>query len=420
MNSACCKIGLLTPRRIAVQSFLWSSAVVEIDRQPPSRHLGLDWLRVGAFGLLIFYHVGMFFVPWEWHVKTARPFDWVAMPMLATASWRLELLFVVSGFASVALLKKCASRSALLRERSARLLIPLLFGILVVLPPQPWVELVFQHGYRESLGWFWVYEYYRPQSINGVVVPTWNHLWFVAYLWTYTVLLLLLIALPDAAKRWAERAFATAFAGWGILVLPIMWKLFVALGPGRGVEITHGLVDDLSGHLYYVPAYLLGVGFARVPQVLDAAAERWKVSALVAVTAYLVVLWVEWHWPGNQVAPLPYDDIMRGARAIQGGAAITAALGIAHRFLQRDHPWRATLTEAVFPFYIIHQTIIVWIGWWLLRFELAPIVEFAILLTATVAGCMTFYLLGRRIKWARPLIGLKKLDARKLDQCRKR
>ena len=70
------------------------------------RHYGLDWLRIGAFGLLIFYHVGMVFVPWDFHVKTSHPAEWVAIPMLATNSWRLMLLFVVSGYASRALLLK--------------------------------------------------------------------------------------------------------------------------------------------------------------------------------------------------------------------------------------------------------------------------------------------------------------------------
>ena len=54
-----------------------------------TRHLGMDWLRIGAFGLLILYHIGMYFVPWGWHVKIAAPLDWVAIPMLATNSWRL-------------------------------------------------------------------------------------------------------------------------------------------------------------------------------------------------------------------------------------------------------------------------------------------------------------------------------------------
>ena len=62
-----------------------------------TRHYGMDWLRIGAFGLLIFYHIGMYFVPWGWHVKIAAPIDWVQIPMMATNSWRLPLLFLVSG-----------------------------------------------------------------------------------------------------------------------------------------------------------------------------------------------------------------------------------------------------------------------------------------------------------------------------------
>ena len=70
------------------------------------RHYGLDWLRIGAFGLLIFYHIGMVFVPWGYHAKTAHPIPWVVIPMLALNSWRLLLLFVVSGYASRALLAR--------------------------------------------------------------------------------------------------------------------------------------------------------------------------------------------------------------------------------------------------------------------------------------------------------------------------
>lgn len=50
------------------------------------RQYGLDWLRIGAFGLLILYHIGMFFVPWGWHVKAAEPVEWAGWPMMASAT----------------------------------------------------------------------------------------------------------------------------------------------------------------------------------------------------------------------------------------------------------------------------------------------------------------------------------------------
>ncbi len=68
-----------------------------------TRHYGMDWLRIGAFALLILYHIGMYFVPWGWHVTIAEPFDWVAIQMLATNGWRLALPFLVSAYAGAAL-----------------------------------------------------------------------------------------------------------------------------------------------------------------------------------------------------------------------------------------------------------------------------------------------------------------------------
>ncbi len=109
----------------------------EVVRARP-RHFGMDWLRIGAFALLILNHLGMFFVPWDWHVKTARPMDWVAIPMLATNSWRLVLLFIVSGFASAMIFQRRPAPGKFLRERSARLMIPVLFAAIFIIPPQLW------------------------------------------------------------------------------------------------------------------------------------------------------------------------------------------------------------------------------------------------------------------------------------------
>src|SRR3546814_13234653 len=89
----------------------------------------------------------MVFVPWGFHVKTEHPLIWAEIPMFLTSPWRLTLLFVVSGYASRALIGKMPGIGAFLRQRSGRLLWQLLFGMAVVVPPQTWVELTTQHGY---------------------------------------------------------------------------------------------------------------------------------------------------------------------------------------------------------------------------------------------------------------------------------
>ena len=116
-----------------------------------ARHYGMDWLRVGAFALLILYHTAMVFTPWSFHVKTAQPVEWLSIVMMLTNPWRLTLLFVVSGYASRALLAKSDGVAKFISSRSNRLLVPLAFGIAVMVPPQSWVELVTQRlcaGFR--------------------------------------------------------------------------------------------------------------------------------------------------------------------------------------------------------------------------------------------------------------------------------
>ena len=371
------------------------------------RHHGLDWLRIAAFGLLIFYHIGMFFVPWDWHVKTAEPIDWVALPMLATNAWRLMLLFVVSGYASRAILMRGSSSAAFARERSARLALPTIFAAAIIIPPQLWVELVEKHGYARDYLTFWTGDYFRFGVLDGLFLPTWQHLWFVVYIWAYTMLL---AALPAIAR--AQPLFDRALRGWGLIVLPIAWLLLVRLLLVRGIGESHNFFTDATAHLLYLPAFLFGFALARSNATWATIRRLWPIAAALSVIAYATVAAFELRWPGDAVPPDPWIDVLRTARIVQGWCAIVALLGVADRWWNHDHKWRATLTEAVFPFYIIHQTTIVVVGWAIREQALGPVAEFLILVAATLASCLIFYFGGREIGWLRPWIGLRPRVAR--------
>lgn len=371
------------------------------------RHYGMDWLRIAAFALLIFYHVGMFFGPWSWHVKTAEPLDWVAVPMLATNAWRLGLLFVVSGYASAALFAKRGAVGGFLANRSARLLVPLIAGMALFVVPQPWVELVFKHGYSAGLGWFWLHDYFDFTPIEGIMLPTWQHLWFVAYLWLYTLALGLILLLP-ARWRAAGANFVDRALGGGLVLAVPLAMLLARLWLGwPGADETHDVVNDGYAHTFYLPLFLFGYALRGAARTWAGIRRWWKVAALLALASYAVIAWVELTWPGDTPAPDHIYPLFGAARAVMAWSAIVALIGLADRFWNRDHRWRPMLTEAVFPFYIVHQTIIVWLGWYLLRFALPPLAEFAILSAAAVAGCWAFYLVGREIAPLRPLIGLR-------------
>lgn len=378
-----------------------------------TRHYGLDWLRIGAFALLILYHVGMAFVPWDWHVKAnAAPVEWAAYPMLLTNPWRIPLLFVVSGYASRMLLAKLGGAGAFARSRTARLLVPLLFGMAVIVAPQPWVEMSYKHGYTADFSHFWLHDYFTFRQVGDAAMPTWNHLWFVAYLWVYSLLLALTVALLPAGTRAAiARGTERALAGWRLIVLPIAWILLLrfVLIPGRSE--THGLVDDLPGHLVFLPCFLFGFALGGARSWVSTLVRWWQPALAAALIGYAVTVATEWQWPGDAVPTPGWLAANRVARAVQFWGWIVALLGIAERYWNRDHPWRATLAEAVFPFYIIHQTAIVLMVWWLRPASLAGGVEFLILVAGTAAACALFYWGGRAIGPLRPLIGLQRRRA---------
>ena len=370
-----------------------------------ARHYGMDWLRVGAFGLLILYHVGMVFVPWDYHINAVPPVDWATLPMLALNAWRLSLLFVVSGYASRALLGKSAGYGGFAKNRTARLLVPLIFGMAVIVPPQPWVELSVKYGYPGDYWHFWTRDYFLFHKLGRLDLPTWNHLWFVAYLWVYTMLLVL-VALVAGKLPW-QRWFDRLLGGLGVLWIPLIWLIavhgwwFVMIGE------THALFGDWVAHASYLPAFLFGFGLARSEPAMAAIARWWHWGLAIALIGYAGVLAVELNWPGNVPAPRRVYTPYGIAHALQQWGAIVALIGIAERWWNRDAPVRPMLTEAVFPFYIIHQTIIVVVMFWLMNLGLPRWAEFAILVAATVAGCWAFYLIGRGIRPLRPFIGLR-------------
>lgn len=376
-----------------------------MSRVPIPRHYGLDWLRVAAFAILIFYHVGMVFVPWGFHAKSPHGADWAVLPMLAVNAWRLSLLFVVSGYASRALLTRAPGVGHFVRQRTLRLLVPLAFGVAVIVPPQSWVELVTQHGYGGGFAAFWARDYFRFGPLGGIVLPALNHLWFVLYLWMYT----LVLGVAVVAIRWRglQAAFDRVFAGVALLVLPAAWLVCIhGWWFPMGYE-THDPVHDAMAHLSYLPAFLFGFALAGAAPVL-AACVRWRwTGAAMGIAGYGFILAVELGLDGG--TPRWVYPLYGAAHAIQQWGTIVALIGLAERHWNRDARVRPMLTEAVFPFYLVHQTIIVLVAYWLIPANLPGGAEFAILIAATVAGCWLFYLAGRRIALLRPLIGLRPL-----------
>lgn len=361
-----------------------------------SRRFDLDWLRIAAFGLLILYHAGMAFVPWDWHIKLAR-LDWLEPVMLFTNAWRLLLLFLISGIASAAMLAK--GNRGFLANRSRRLLLPLLFGVVLIVPPQPWVEVQVNGVWAGSFLQFWREQYFGFSDHLGLILPTWNHLWFVVYLWVYTVLLALM---PAAARAGLARAAAWALAGKRLLWLPMLAIAAIRICLADAYPESHDLVSDWCMHWIYGGAFFIGVGMGTAGPIWAGVARLWRAGLVLGVAGWAVAIWVNGQ-PGDPEGG--WLLLLRAARAVQAWGMIIGLLGAAQRWLAHDHHWRQPLAEAVFPAYLIHQTIIVLTAWWLLPLALPVLAKAAILLAATALGTALFCAVTARLSWLRPLVG---------------
>ena len=371
---------------------------------PGERHFGLDWLRIGAFAILILYHVGMVFAPGDWLVKAGDPVEAVAWPMALVQPWRMPLLFVVSGFASRALLARSAGAAAFLGQRSQRLLLPLLFGVAFIVPAESWVGMIENRGYREGFVHFWSIDWFGVGA-SAIAIPSrTEHLWFLAYLWTYTMLLGgALLVMP---RRWripTAGIVALLLRERNLLWLPLLPLLSLRIVLLFTVPERHGLLHDWVSDFLYVPAFLFGFALAGTAP-LWAVVLRVSRPALGLVLACApILLAVEIAYPEGR--PHLVQALHRDASVATAWGMILVLLAFAHRRLNRDHPWRARLGEAVFPFYLVHQTIIV-LAAWLLKDSLGALPLFLAVVAATGLGGVLFCLMAFKSGPLRLFLGL--------------
>lgn len=389
--------------------------LVQPGTQTDTRLYFLDWVRIIAFFILIFYHVGMYYVTWDFHVKSSAASTAIEPLMMLTSPWRLSLLFLISGVASRFMLTKMRSGD-FLKQRSKRLLIPLLFGMLVIVPPQSFCEVVekvaYNGNYLDFMQLYLTAYHGFCRDHSCLILPTWNHLWFVAYLWVYTVLLAgLMFLFRSQFEQFAQR-LGDILSGWKLIAIPVIALAALRIAMVARFPTTHALIDDWFSHANYFLLFLLGALLApqrRAWQEMDAI--RWP-SLGLALTCWALLM-IYFAWPDARV---PADEVMfwrtlqRVVYACCEWSAIVAACGFAHRHLQFDSARRRYLTQAVFPLYLVHQTVIIVVAHAIKPAGIAAPIEAMVLIILTLVAGFTTFAIARRFPLLRPLFGVGQLD----------
>ncbi|OSZ71619.1 acyltransferase family protein [Hydrogenophaga sp. IBVHS1] len=375
-----------------------------------NRRHDIDALRALAFAMVILYHVGMYYVAdWHWHIKSPHAAEWLQWPMRALNLWRMDLVFLISGIA-FGFLRRGLSPVRLIGARSVRLLLPLAFGMAVVVPYQPYVQMLAQGLIEPGFGAFLARYYTGGPWPKGAFDGsdfgvTWNHLWYLPYLWLYTVVLALLTPVLESAPGQRLRLAFTRLRGAALLVLPVLPLALYSLTLWPRFPPTHDLIHDAWLHAVYFTLFLYG-HWLGVDAGLWAALRRLRWIALVlAVGVFALHVGLRITLAGTDPA---WRQVARLVADAYLWTSLVAVLGWAHHTLNRPWPWLAWANESVYPWYVLHQTLIIFLAVQLAPLALGPWVEPVVLLLGTALGCWLITAgLVRRVAWLRPLFGLR-------------
>jgi surface polysaccharide O-acyltransferase-like enzyme len=402
------------------------TAVVERRRE-------LDLMRAAVVVGLVFFHTLRVFDSGDYYVKSS-PTSTVADLVVGLAvPWAMPLLFLISGVGTwYSLRSRGAGRFVV--ERLRRLLVPLVFGVLVLIPIPVWFQLNTAPTYRESYWSFWRSFFqvtYDPAEFPFVVRPGANglfetgHLWFVVLLLVFSLLLLPLFLWlrSEPGKRVTD-----GLAAW---VDRHPWAVFL---PALPVAVAAALLDAEVGlaawnrwpyGLFFLFGYLLACD-PRFPRAM----QRARRAALAAGVTALLGTGVLYGVLGNASADAdPLVDMDPGARsfrfvfAVAGWLVLVAIIGFASGGSRRGASadtaaatpapaWRGRAqryaNEAVLPFYVLHQPVIVTIGFFVLGWGLPGIIEYLLISVMALIGTLVLYdLLVRRTPVTRFLFGMK-------------
>lgn len=379
-----------------------ASAVDSAGPPKKLRRYDLDWLRVIAFSLLIVFHVCLFFSHWQWFIKNNTVTYALNLPLMFMRQWRMPLVFMIAG-AGIGWSLQARTAGQFVGERIRRILLPLLFGMLVIVPPQIYIERLMQgHTYSYA-------EFYRS-VLTFRLYPAgnlgWHHLWYLVYVLFYTLVgLPVWFGLRTPAGLRLTRQWASFF-NHPARLLPVLvgWFLLIALSDLPRNETY--FVGDWKTHVRYASFLLVGYVLSTQIQFWHTFKRyRWVTLGLgVTLTGLLTVFfWQNWHTlsPAEQVL---YDTL----RITNYWCWLLCFLGFAFVYLNFTNRFIQYSTQAVYPFFILHQTIL-----FIVAYHLAPLswswpLKFVLLTVATFGGCfLVYHFLIRPFRLVRPLFGGK-------------
>ncbi len=359
------------------------------------RYYQFDWVRVLAFALLIAYHISCIFTRDSWYIVNAEKSQVLSLIFKFISQWRIPLLFFSSG-AVLAFAIKPNAISSYIYNRIIRLLIPLIFVMLVMNVPISFYSALFNKGYQ---GNFWEFYAYTIKNMNF----HWQHLWYVAYLFVYSILALppfIYILKNKIAFNKLILSYCTHRIKFLLLLFPL---ILVHLVLADVFPITHLLWGDWYFFSFNFIIFIYGFLFANNDKLIGLVHQhrlRLLFSAILLTCLLIALEHVE------KVKIIHYIfNILKPTYVV---LCILTIMGFAQRYLSFSHKWLYYLSETVYPFYILHMPITVIVGYYVVTLNFNLYIKFFIICFFVFTLFIVFYEgFIKHFRLTRLLFGLK-------------
>lgn len=378
----------------------------------------LDWLRVLAMGTIFLYHSGMPFVTYDtWHVMNPQPDLMITLFNLMVIGWIMPLFFVISGIGAFFALAKRSSLE-FSKDRFKRLMIPFLLpGLLVILPVHVYYDEIFHGSFAGGFATFYLGPYfteyfpfdfdfsptYFADSNQGV------YLWYVFWLFVFSLLTVQffkwLMEQENRSRITRLAAVSNRRGGIFLLAVPPIIVNILSVPPFFVFPTGYGGWKLPTYLAFFVVAYVL----ASDPQFGHSVEKNRRATLpLGIVTSVFLIIFVTIFGEEALTIPLwPNYVAFSILWSLMGWCWVTGILGYARKLLSFNHRFLEISNELVLPFYILHQTVIVTIAFYVVGWNLAVAEKYPIIVLGSFATIGVLLFPIRQINVLRFLFGMR-------------